>query len=324
MRFKGVPGFLIREQSTRYYLSLFLKILYSGLMIRHCSNTILLGAALLLGITPLSSAVAKKEPLVLKPSGKWILSYDEDGCRMLRQFGEGDEKTIFSMSRYAPSLSFSMLVAGKPVRTRRDQKSSNIRFEPTGSLLQVPFFSGDLGELPAMVFSGSGNGLYTTEDSESIPDVAIRASQNGISALSIGSPLRRDVRLDLGLMEKPFAAMEQCTDDLVTSWGLNPETQKSLREKVTPLVERSKWIRPSDYPSDMLQAGQPALVTARIMIDREGQITGCHIQRTTRPKEFDKAVCGSIIRRAKFSPAINADGETTASYYIINIRFQIP
>jgi hypothetical protein len=74
----------------------------------------------------------------------------------------------------------------------------------------------------------------------------------------------------------------------------------------------------------MLGIGQPAIVEFRLSIGADGVPLACHIQETTRPKEFDNAVCKSLMRRARFEPALDATGTAITSYYRNTVRFQIP
>ena len=125
-------------------------------------------------------------------------------------------------------------------------------------------------------------------------------------------------------MRGPLAALDKCADDLLTSWGLDAEKHKNLRQEAKPMKSPGKWIVSSDYPLDMLMAGQPALVNFRLNIGTDGIPVSCHIQTTTRPKEFDKAVCKSVMRRARFSPALDAQGQPIATYFQSAVRFQLP
>jgi len=130
--------------------------------------------------------------------------------------------------------------------------------------------------------------------------------------------------LEIGSMRGPLAALDTCIDNLLVSWGVDVEKHKTLSKQAKPLQSPGKWIVSSDYPSNMLSAGQPALVNFRLNIGLDGAPTACHIQATTRPKEFDDAVCKSVMRRARFSPAFDAQGQPLASYYQNNVYFSLP
>jgi hypothetical protein len=119
-------------------------------------------------------------------------------------------------------------------------------------------------------------------------------------------------------------SLDKCIDELLTHWGIDVEKHKNLKRSPVPAQNPGRWIYSSDYPMDMLQIGQPALVEFRLSVSEDGKPTACHIQATTRPKEFDDAVCKSLLRRAAFEPALDSEGKPIASYWRSRVRFQIP
>ena len=85
-----------------------------------------------------SAASAKDEPQVLQPSSKWNLDYAERNCRLLRTFGEGDDKVVLIMDQIRPGDTFSMTVAESPMaglrldarnQTREVRRAVPLRFE---------------------------------------------------------------------------------------------------------------------------------------------------------------------------------------------------
>ncbi|MEO1043853.1 MAG: energy transducer TonB [Pseudomonadota bacterium] len=288
------------------------------------TDTVKRSLAITLALSITTPALAKREPVVFAPTGKWVVSYDEDGCSMLHSYAAGDDKAVVIFRRYAPGSSFLLTLAGDPFRAKGRAKSATLRFGPDEDEIDLLFFSGKLGDnIPAMVFSQSTNGLsQPPEADETWPGKeAILARQRAIQSLEVSKAVRRPVRFELGSMEKPLAAFGKCIDDLVSNWGLDPETQKSLTRRPEAKRSPAKWD--IEYPADMLLQGQPAIVNFRLMIDSSGAVQSCHIQRTTRLKEFDDAVCKSIMRRATFEPALDATGQPVASYYVSRVRFQI-
>ena len=61
-------------------------------------------------------AYAAKEPLRLAPSSKWVAEYSEDSCRLIRKFGEGDDKVTIIFSRYETGDGFTLALVGNPVK----------------------------------------------------------------------------------------------------------------------------------------------------------------------------------------------------------------
>src|SRR2546423_1697268 len=56
------------------------------------------------------------QPVRLQPSSQWIVDYAENSCRLIRTFGEGEDKTVLLFESPSPG-SLDMLVVGKPLET---------------------------------------------------------------------------------------------------------------------------------------------------------------------------------------------------------------
>jgi len=280
-------------------------------------------------------AWAKKEPLRLAPTSKWVINYSDDSCRLGRKFGEGDGVIFLLFERFAPGDEFRLTVSGKPVKTRLYKGEVAIRFGPSEDRQKPYFMRGSMGaDRPALLISGNVRLAAESKQEEKARKAAKseygykhpligQEREAAVNYLSIGKPLRQTVVVELGAMDKPFAALSACVDELLTHWGIDTEKHKALKRKVMPKSSPGKWVISRDYPTDMLQAGQSAIVEFRLNVDVAGKPTACHIQLTTRPKEFDDAVCKSIMKRAKFLPALDSSGNPVASYWQNTVRFTI-
>lgn len=288
------------------------------------------------GILLSQPVAAKKQPLVLKPSSKWIASYDDDSCRLIRQFGTEKQSVTAIFSRFGPGDRFQLTLAGEPFKLRSSSRPARLQFGPTEEVQEISFFVGSLGEdIPALIFSGGmriaamsdaeTKALKTWNKNHAFKFEPISAErQAAVTQLSMGRPLRQPVVLEIGSMEKPFSALSSCIEELQTHWGIDVTKHKNLTREAQPDNNPGSWVNANDYPTDMLRRGQPAVVQFRLSIDGAGQVTACHIQRTTRPKEFDDAVCKSLLKRASFLPALDAEEKPIASYWQSTVRFQIP
>lgn len=292
--------------------------------------------ALALLVAPNGVIAARPEPLTLKPSSSWHVDYAEDRCRIARVFGEEKEKTLLFLDRYGPGEYFRLTVAGAPVRTSRGKGEVTVQFGPAEKEQQLYFFNGTLDKMPALVFT-SGARVAPPSDQE-LAAIAKRlpgdewielapvndARLKAITHLALSKPLQRPVILETGPMRAAFKASDKCIDNLMTTWGIDVEKHKSMLRMPTPQQTPARWVVSSDYPLKMLSSGQPAIVEFRLSVGADGIPTACHIQSTTRPKEFDDAVCESVMRRARFDPALDANGTAIASYYRNTVRFQLP
>lgn len=283
-----------------------------------------------------SQAEAKKadEPLRLSPTSKWVAEYQNEGCRLIRQFGTDKNQVVVTFNRYGPDEHFQLTLAGQPFRLNSNGVLE-FQFGPTESEQRVDYWVGSLGEqMPAIVLKSTIRLAPPTEaekqlleDDKSSDSIVLpplgAAREKAVNYLLARKPLRKPILLELGNMDRPLAALNKCVDDLMGNWGIDVEKHKSLKQKVTPIGDPGSWIVSNDYPLKMLNERQPSLVDFRLDVDETGMATSCHIQETTRAKEFDNAVCRSLMRRAKFSPAIDADGTPIRSYWKSRVRFQI-
>lgn len=279
------------------------------------------------------AAAAAPAPLILKPTSAWQVDYAEERCRLARQFGEGEQIVILLMDRFGPREHFRLTISGKPIKTFVQRGDAKIQFGPSEQEQPIAFVNGTLVKEPALVFSESARIAAPTaaetlavkdrSDDEWINLQPISEDRKkAVRYLRIGKPLRKPVTLETGSMRSPLAALDTCVETLIASWGVDVEKHKSLSRKAEPLKSPGDWINTSDYPVNMVSVGQPALVSFRLSIGPDGVPTACHIQQTTRPKAFDDAVCKSVMRRARFSPALDAQGQPLASYYQNNVYFK--
>jgi hypothetical protein len=283
-----------------------------------------------------SAAVeAVPEPLPLKATSKWHLNYADNYCRLGRQFGTGEDTVLLMFDKYAPEEAFSMTIVGKSMHANTDDGSLFIRFGPSEATQKLEFFSGSFGETNSLIIRGSNRVAPPTADEEKAikkrrgegwVELAPIAPDRyaAIRYLEVGKPLKKAVILETGALQQSFAALDQCVVDLMTRWGIDPKKHASLSRRVTPIGNPGQWITSNDYPQTMLVAGQRAIVDFRVLVGQDGKPTVCLIQATTTPKEFDDAVCKSLMHRARFLPALDSDGAPTASFWSNRVVFVMP
>ena len=281
-----------------------------------------------------TQAQAKKEPLRLKQTSQWNVDYANERCRLIRKFGEGEEQVFAIFDQFGPGEYFRLTIAGQPVKSPVAVGEVIIQFGPAEKEQQLAFYKGTLGEDPALVLHSLARFAPPSAAEQTAIDKAKKDEwielapltperYSAIRNLTISKPLRRTVILETGPMRKPLEEMGRCVDELMASWGIDVVRHKKLTRSVEPLTSPEKWVVSNDYPNKMLSAGQSAIVDFRLSVDAEGKPVSCFIQLTTRLKEFDNAVCGSLMKRARFTPALDEEGKPLASFYRNTVRFAI-
>lgn len=287
-------------------------------------------------------AVEKLPSISLKPSSAWVIDYGVEKCTLAREFGEGEQQAMVVFYRYQPSETFNLTLVGKSFKIASTHREAKIQFGPLELVQDLQYSNGTFAGSPSLVFNSRIRvaPLSTNEQAEAEqhwkrkkkdatyqdlnPAPINEDRQKAIKFIEIGAPLKQSLRLETGAMLKPLAALQDCANNLPTGWGIDVEKHKNLKAKPMPTTYPGDWVTTNDYPQEMIRQGQPANVVFRLNIGVDGKPTTCHIQVSTRPKAFDDAVCGKITKRARFTPALDADGNPIASYYINQVNFRLP
>ena len=284
-------------------------------------------------------AADQKEPEALQPSSRWNVDYSATSCKLARIFGEGDDKVALIMEQHAPTGNLVTTVVGAPVKKMRLPTSSEeigYRFGPYEPEGEATAFSGTLGEYkPAAFFTirALGKKPSDTIDAEGetfVQPAPIDVFESEFSAEHAARvewlEIRRSrgaVRLATGPMDKALAVMDNCMENLVAEWGIDILAHRSLSRTVAVANDAGSWISSIDYPGSALRAGAQGVVRFRLVIDEEGKPISCAIDGATDPDEFSELTCDKIMSRAKFEPALDAEGEPIRSYFAGSVRFQM-
>ncbi len=276
-------------------------------------------------------------PIVLPPSSPWNMEYADESCRLARLFGEGEDRIAFYVERYEPGDNFFLLAAGAPLKKGWRGKSI-FAFGPDGYEKEIDGPDGTFGQYDPAIFS---SGMYlrpTAATYESSPGKDLEAwatsqdtfgqslspaAEESIEWIDITRSNKRTVRLQLGPMKAPMAAVRACTDQLLTLWGIDIDAHRTMTRAATPKSRPDRWMDSDDYPTDLLRKGAQGLVQFRLTVGKDGRATDCTIQRSTRPEGFDDAVCKAFLRKAEFQPALDADGKPIVSYWRNAVRFNM-
>lgn len=272
------------------------------------------------GVTMLASVLAPEmaqaaEVRLVAPSSKWQVDYAPTECRLIRTFGEGKDLTILQISRYGLVDSLEMLLAG-PHIPATDQNVPVL--VATSTVAEVP-------GIQAQGFATTGKIPATLRFR---PDVDLpKAFRSDVAA---GKPTVMQVRFqhgynvqfDMGSMKGAMAALDQCSDDLIKTWGLDPAAQRQVKHGPIPIGKMADWFRPGDYPSGAANMGLGGIVIIRLLVRADGGVQNCAVTKSGGDKVFQDATCQAVTKRASFEPAIGADGKPIASVWIQRIRWE--
>lgn len=282
-------------------------------------------AAIVMVLAPLPG-IAKTKDISLKGSSNWLVDWSDHSCVLARRFGTKEAPLWLSMRTYSPSYKFEMTIAGKAVSRLQPPRTFTMAY---GSGAQHDIDRYQVGQMtgygPALIFSeemragGDVDSDDGSGDSRAFPDIPFEAQLDRIE-LTTSS---RKVILETGPMKKVLDTLRQCTDHLVEGWGLNPAVQADLsaRVKAENLKTWAQKIQAS-YPPELLFQGKEARVNVIVIVDEKGMPKSCDTLQAFDNTDFKVRACGIILKDARFTPARDREGRTTASFYTTVIVYR--
>jgi TonB family protein len=144
------------------------------------------------------------------------------------------------------------------------------------------------------------------------------------NAIQVSAGSRVLIDLPLPQADKALAALRECEDDSLRSWGLDPKVIRSLRTPVKQVESAADWLSDSDYPDQAIRDEASGSVLTRLKVDADGRVSDCLVVESSGNALLDETTCRILRTRGKFHPAIDAGGNPTTGLTAIRIRWVLP
>lgn len=96
------------------------------------------------------------------------------------------------------------------------------------------------------------------------------------------------------------------------------------KDGANPLGNPRTGVIFEDYPETSLRNGEEGVVSFRLSIDKAGVPTDCTVIVSSSYPALDSQTCEIMMKRALFSPALDAEGRPVAGTYSNKVRWVIP
>lgn len=289
-----------------------------------------------------ASVSAQGATQIFKPAGPWAMEYADEGCRLIRNFSDGNAQLTLAFERFAlkPSLRLGLTSAalhgfkiGRDIEYRYEGQTELRKERALRSILadgrEAYLITGAAMVPPEIPAKGRSRVPPKPSDlalsMKDLPDQLkgdLEAASR-VSSLIVVSGFDNPVSVELGSMAAPMKAMQNCVSDLVSSWGIDIPRLLAQSQPVTPIGTPLRWIGPEDYPRSKVAAGSNGRVSARLIVEPDGSIGKCMVDVIQRG-EFERTVCDLLGKRAKFKPALDADGNALRAYWSSTWVFFVP
>ncbi|WAT17253.1 hypothetical protein OZN62_09960 [Aurantiacibacter sp. MUD11] len=297
-------------------------------------------SATALGTAP---AVAQDaEAQVFQPTGTWTADFGEDYCRLLRTYSDGNDQLTVAFERIQPGPFMRMLIIGDSFRTFRGAERIGYGFDPLGTNASSDLATSQTGDGQRLSILGTVslndqpkfNRVFqaregaeeaspepeAVEDTPQFPgyDPAAELERAGqVTSMTFDEGMRRDLRIETGNLAPAMEVMQNCAKDLLRVWGIDPERHQNLSRGAFPT--QGRLISNRTVPFDQFARLTGNYNQVRIMIDAEGAATSCHIHFPTLEANVNERICDQVMENASFYPALDADGQPTASYWLVPV-----
>ena len=90
-----------------------------------------------------------------------------------------------------------------------------------------------------------------------------------------------------------------------------------------PRLSPNAWVTPEDYPLDAMLMEERGRSLFAVQVNPDGRVANCTIVESSGFARLDDLTCRLVTRRARFSPAMTADGAPTVGFYSQAVRWEL-
>jgi hypothetical protein len=289
----------------------------------------------LVGLVAAPGAQAQEaEGNVFRPVGNWTADYGNDYCRLLRTFSNGKDEVSLALERTAPGTNFRLILVGGGISPYRRATELGYHFLPSGDAKKgryvksetadgKQYLSFDQMTLVPFVFTPPAPGTPPAPPPPYNRQAELDAARP-ITGIALAEGLTDPVRFETGSLRAPVAALQACADDLIKTWGLDPDKHKAMTAAAT-LVPNSDGVLPQGtIPFTEFEKFGGGANQVRLLVGADGKPTSCTIYQPSLSQSMNEKICKLAMERATFSPAKDAGGQAMASYWMGSPMFLGP
>lgn len=262
--------------------------------------TTLLALALL--AAPIAAAAAPPAPV----APKWIAHGGDYQCSLTRQAG-----TVAVSLQLVPGPGAVELRA-----TDLRWKTPPLR---QGQDITVQLDPGPPVSVEAYQLEGTGlRGIV----SKGLNRDFLRDFSNA-SRLRIAAKDRSLIDLALPEAARALKVLLTCEEDTLRGWGIDPVERAALKSPPVPHSNAASVVRNDDYPEEALRARSQGTTVVRLAVGTDGRVDECKVLTSSGHIILDKKTCSVLQQRARFDPAIGADGKPARAFVVTYIGWRL-
>jgi protein TonB len=103
-----------------------------------------------------------------------------------------------------------------------------------------------------------------------------------------------------------------------------PPPPRFSPKPASPKGNPGNWATTNDYPTRALREEREGTTGFRVSVGPDGRVTSCSVTSSSGSPDLDEATCSNVTRRARFTPAMDGEGNPTTGSYTSRVRWVIP
>lgn len=142
------------------------------------------------------------------------------------------------------------------------------------------------------------------------------------AAVAVLERCRKQVRADVARKRAEEARLAHIPSD---PFAPPPAPQPvDVAGAPTPRGYVGAWANTSDYPSAAIRERREGVTRFRLTIDTTGRASDCHITESSGHADLDATTCELVMRRARFDPAVDSNGDATTGIWESAVSWTLP
>jgi TonB family protein len=224
---------------------------------------------------------------------KWVLDFADQQCVASREYGTADEPLVLVLK---PSP------LGDVVQMSLITKATNDA--PRETDIDMTIDSDPAIRIKGLAFNSTRAKFRSIRINLPVETAARLARATRLSVTAVGELSEAFL---LSQMPALMPEMDRCMVDLKRHWNIDETSKAKLRSRVQGNL--AQYFTGRDYPELAIQKQRGGSVKFALLIDETGKVADCTVTASSSVPVLDAQSCGILMTRARFKPAVGADGK---------------
>jgi TonB family protein len=264
--------------------------------------------AVALAVTCTLSAPVAAEPKLRAPIKPWNVEFDDRHCLASREYGSSQKPLVLAFKPSPVGEIMQVFVAWK---------------DPSGGVVEIPVTmtieNEPKVESRLLAFTSPSTGTRSARIN--LP-LGTFAPMRKATRVALVAESEVNDTFALSDMKALMVQIDRCLADLQKHWNIEEVAAARLRSRAKGNV--AKLFRSSDYPDIALGKDAGGTVQLVMLVNEAGKVADCTVTATSNVPVLDAQSCAVVTARAKFTPAIGADGKPAKDSIVTRITWRIP